>query len=55
MTTARLDYCWNLRNVMADHQMFATTDLIDPLAQRGIRCLRARSTGWSPNGPNGSA
>lgn len=37
MTTARLDYCWNLRNVMADHQMFATTDLIDPLAQRGIR------------------
>ncbi len=37
MTTARLDYRWNLRNVMADRQMFATTDLIDPLAQRGIR------------------
>ena len=26
MTTARLDYRWNLRNVMADRQMFATTD-----------------------------
>ncbi|MHB8247215.1 MAG: helix-turn-helix domain-containing protein [Acidimicrobiales bacterium] len=37
MTTARLDYRWNLRNIMADRQMFATTDLIDPLAQRGIR------------------
>jgi len=34
--TARLDYRWHLRKVMADRGMFATTDLIDPLAQRGI-------------------
>jgi len=34
--TARLDYRWHLRTVMADRGMFATTDLIDPLAQRGI-------------------
>ncbi len=34
---ARLDYRWHLRKVMADRGMFATTDLIGPLAQRGIR------------------
>ena len=33
----RLDYRWNLRQVMAGRGMFATTDLIGPLAQRGIR------------------
>ncbi|MGB6455247.1 MAG: helix-turn-helix transcriptional regulator [Streptosporangiaceae bacterium] len=33
----RLDYRWHLRQVMADRDMFATTDLIDPLAARGIR------------------
>lgn len=35
--TAKLDYRWNLRQVMASRGMFQTTDLIDPLAQRGIR------------------
>ena len=35
--TARLDYPWHLRQVMATRGMFATTDLIEPLAQRGIR------------------
>jgi DNA-binding Xre family transcriptional regulator len=35
--TARLDYRWHLRSVMADRGMFATTDLIGPLGQRGIR------------------
>ncbi len=35
--TARLDYRWHLRNIMADRGMFATTDLIGPLAERGIR------------------
>ena len=35
--TAKLDYRWHLRKVMADRGMFATTDLIEPLAQRGIR------------------
>jgi DNA-binding Xre family transcriptional regulator len=34
--TARLDYRWHLRNIMADRGMFATTDLIGPLAERGI-------------------
>ncbi len=35
--TRKLDYRWNLRQVMATQGMFATTDLIDPLAARGIR------------------
>jgi hypothetical protein len=34
--TAKLDYRWHLRQVMATRGMFATTDLIGPLAQRGI-------------------
>jgi len=34
--TAKLDYRWHLRRVMATRGMFATTDLIGPLAQRGI-------------------
>ncbi len=33
----KLDYRWNLRQVMADRGMFATTDLSGPLAERGIR------------------
>ena len=45
----KLDYRWHLRKVMAASGMFATTDLIEPLAQRGIHCPRARSTGWSQN------
>lgn len=32
----KLDYRWHLRQVMAARGMFATTDLIAPLAQRGI-------------------
>jgi DNA-binding Xre family transcriptional regulator len=34
--TARLDYRWNLRQVMASREMFQTTDLIGPLADREI-------------------
>src|SRR5680860_1537225 len=33
----KLDYRWHLRQVMASRGLFATTDLIEPLAQRGIR------------------
>lgn len=33
----KLDYRWNLRQVMASRDMFATTDLIPLLAKRGIR------------------
>jgi DNA-binding Xre family transcriptional regulator len=35
--TAKLDYRWHLRQVMATQGMFATTDLLGPLAQREIR------------------
>jgi DNA-binding Xre family transcriptional regulator len=34
--TARLDYRWHLRQVMATRGMFATTDLLAPLSARGI-------------------
>jgi len=34
--TGKLDYHWNLRQLMAARSMFATTDLIAPLKQRGI-------------------
>ncbi|UQX13623.1 helix-turn-helix domain-containing protein [Candidatus Mycobacterium methanotrophicum] len=34
--TRKLDYRWHLRQVMATRELFATTDLIEPLAQRGI-------------------
>jgi len=30
-------YRWNLRLLMAERQMFATTDLIAPLAERGVK------------------
>jgi DNA-binding Xre family transcriptional regulator len=33
---AKLDYRWHLRQVMATRGMFATTDLLRPLAERGI-------------------
>ena len=33
---AKLDYRWHLRTVMAEAGMFQTTDLIDPLAKRGV-------------------
>lgn len=33
----KLDYRWRLRQVMASREMFATTDLLGPLAQRGVR------------------
>jgi len=33
---ARLDYRWHLRQVMATRDMFSTTDLLAPLAERGI-------------------
>lgn len=34
---AKLDYRWNLRQVMAGRGMFATTDLIPELSRRGVR------------------
>ena len=35
--TRLLDYKWNLRQVMASREMFQTTDLIGPLADRKVR------------------
>jgi DNA-binding Xre family transcriptional regulator len=35
--TRKLDYRWNLRQVMAARGMFATTDLSGPLADREIK------------------
>ena len=35
--TRKLDFRWNLRQVMASRGLFQTTDLIGPLAQRGIK------------------
>lgn len=34
--SAKLDYRWHLRKVMAERGMFATTDLIGLLKRRGI-------------------
>lgn len=34
--TSKLDYQWNLRQLMANNGMFATSDLAPPLAERGI-------------------
>lgn len=31
-----VSYTWNLRRLMAEHGMFATTDLVPLLAERGI-------------------
>lgn len=33
----QVGYHWHLRRLMAERGMFATTDLIEPLARRGIR------------------
>jgi hypothetical protein len=33
----KLDYRWHLRRVMAERDMFSTTDLLGPLAERGLK------------------
>jgi DNA-binding Xre family transcriptional regulator len=38
--TTRTVIRWNLRQVMAEHGMFATTDLVEPLHQRGVEISR---------------
>jgi DNA-binding Xre family transcriptional regulator len=35
--TPKLDYRWHLRQVMARRDMFSTTDLLQPLSERGIK------------------
>lgn len=51
--TAKLDYRWHLREIMATRGMFSTTDLRPLLAERGIDLSPARRTAWSSSGPNG--
>jgi DNA-binding Xre family transcriptional regulator len=38
--TSKVGYRWQLRVRMAEHGMFATTDLLTPLAQRGVKLSR---------------
>lgn len=38
--TNKLGYVWHLRRLMADRGMFATTDLVPLLAERGITLSR---------------
>jgi hypothetical protein len=52
--TARLDYQWHLRQVMATRGMFSTTDLLAPLAQRDIT-LSASQVYRLVTGQSGSA
>ena len=40
MTARKIGYRWHLRRVMADRGMFATTGLVGPLAERGVRLSR---------------
>jgi len=37
---ARVGYRWHLRRVMAEHDMFATTELVPRLAERGVTLSR---------------
>jgi DNA-binding Xre family transcriptional regulator len=36
----KMSYRWHLRQLMATRNMFATTDLVGPLAERGIELSR---------------
>lgn len=38
--TASVGYVWHLRRLMADRGMFATTELVPLLAERGVRLSR---------------
>lgn len=38
--TKKMGYRWNLRKVMAERDMFATTDLVPLLAERGVHLSR---------------
>ena len=36
----KMGYRWNLRKLMADREMFQTTDLVPLLAERGVNLSR---------------
>ena len=39
--TRKTGYVWHLRRLMAEHGMFATTDLVPLLGARGLLVTRA--------------
>ena len=49
----RLNFHWNLRRLMAAHEMWKTTDLIPLLRRARHQAVQPpRSTGWSPRSPS---
>ena len=42
----KMGYNWQLRQLMAEHDMFQTSDLVPLLAEAGSCCPASRSTGW---------
>ena len=44
--TAKLDYAWKLREVMATRGLFQTTHLRPGWPSGAFTCPTARSTGW---------
>ena len=63
LMTAKLDYRWHLRQVMADRGMFATTDLIDAagrarhhaVLEPGLSARRRAPGAAEPEDPDGAA
>jgi Cro/C1-type HTH DNA-binding domain len=49
----KLNFHWNLRQLMAAHEIWKTTELIPLLAQRGVTLSVAQVYGWSPTSPSG--
>jgi len=48
MATRQVGYHWHLRRLMADRGMFATTDLVPLLAERGVNLPGAGLPAGSP-------
>ena len=42
----KVGYHWHLRRLMAERDIYATSDLRQLLADRGITCRGSRSGGW---------
>lgn len=49
----KVSYQWQLREVMAEHQIYATTEFVPFLAERGVVLSASQCTGWSPARPSG--
>ena len=53
--TRKIGYLWHLRRLMADKDMYATTDLVPCWPSGASPCPRSRSTGWLPARRSASA